>query len=167
MIQQTQNVAANGLTGMTNATLKYLNENSLDSAVLSVINSSLEVSNENPIAAQSIDISTDEIRVRAKNYYATQNRAVSKQDYEALVYNMPPKFGGEKRVNAISDPMATNRKLALYIVSESGDGILELSNMRIKNNIKTWLSQYKGINDQLEIFDPYIINFGIGFRSIS
>ncbi len=53
---------------------------------------------------------------------------------------------------------------ALYIVSESGDGILELSNMRIKNNIKTWLSQYKGINDQLEIFDPYIINFGIDFE---
>tara|TARA_Y100001938_G_scaffold133874_1_gene193706 strand:- start:1655 stop:3454 length:1800 start_codon:yes stop_codon:yes gene_type:complete len=158
------NVAANGLVGITNATLKYLNESSLDSAVLSVINSSLEVNNENPIAAQSIDISTDEIRVRAKNYYATQNRAVSKQDYEALVYNMPPKFGGVKRVNAISDPMATNRKLALYIVSESGDGILELSNMRIKNNIKTWLSQYKGINDQLEIFDPYIINFGIDFE---
>ena len=77
---------------------------------------------------------------------------------------MPSKFGAVKRVNAVSDPMSTNRKLALYVVSENRNGILELSNMRIKNNIKTWLSQYKGINDQVEIFDPYIVNFGIDFE---
>ena len=157
-------VAVNGLSKMINYELKYENQNSLSSDILSVINGSLEVSNDNPITSQSIDITSDEIRVRAKNYYATQNRAVSKQDYEALVYNMPPKFGAVKRVNAISDPMATNRKLALYVVSENNDGILELSNMRVKNNIKTWLSQYKGINDQLEIFDPYIVNFEIYFE---
>ena len=157
-------VATNGLQKITNHELKYENENNLASDILSVIGGSLEVSNDKPITSQSIDITSDEIKVRAKNYYATQNRAVSKQDYEALVYNMPPKFGAVKRVNAISDPMATNRKLALYVISESNNGILELSNMRIKNNIKTWLSQYKGINDQLEIFDPYIVNFGIDFE---
>ena len=157
-------VATNGLAKVNNFDLEFISESSLASNVLSIIRGSLEVSNDNPITSQSVDITSDEIKVRAKNYYATQNRAVSKQDYEALVYNMPPKFGAVKRVNAISDPMATNRKLALYVVSENNDGILELSNMRIKNNIKTWLSQYKGINDQLEIFDPYIINFGIDFE---
>lgn len=158
------NVVANGMNNVIDYTLKFENESSLSSTPLSVVRGSLEVTNDNPITGQSIDISADEIRVRAKNYYATQNRAVSKQDYEALVYNMPPKFGAVKRVNAISDPMATNRKLALYVISENKDGILEISNMRIKNNIKTWLSQYKGINDQLEIFDPYVVNFGIDFE---
>ncbi len=157
-------VATNGLESVNNFELEFLNENSLASSILNVIRGSLEVSNENPITSQSVDITSDEIKVRAKNYYATQNRAVSKQDYEALVYNMPPKFGAIKRVNAISDPMSTNRKLALYVVSENNDEILELSNMRVKNNIKTWLSQYKGINDQLEIYDPYIVNFGIDFE---
>ena len=36
--------------------------------------------------------------------------------------------------------------------------------MRIKNNIKTWLSQYMGINDKAEVFDAYIVNFGIDFE---
>ena len=157
-------VATNGLDKVINYELKFQNENNLGSDPLIVVKGSVEVTNENPITSQSVDITSDEIKVRAKSYYSTQNRAVSKQDYEALVYNMPPKFGAIKRVNAISGPLATNRKLALYVISENNSGILELSNMRIKNNIKTWLSQYKGINDQLEIFDPYIVDFGIDFE---
>jgi hypothetical protein len=158
------NVKSNGLASVTNYELRFENENSLSNSELILVRGSLEVTNDDPITSTSVEITAEEIKVRAKSYYSTQNRAVSKQDYEALVYNMPPKFGAIKRVNAVSDPMSTNRKLALYVVSQNNSGVLELSNMRIKNNIKTWLSQYKGINDQVEIFDPYIINFGIDFE---
>jgi len=158
------NVPSNGLADVIKYELKFENENSLSNSEVTLVRGSLEVTNDDPITSTSISITAEEIKVRAKSYYSTQNRAVSKQDYEALVYNMPPKFGAVKRANVVSDPMSTNRKLALYIVSENNSGILELSNMRIKNNIKTWLSQYKGINDQLEIFDPYIVDFGIDFE---
>jgi hypothetical protein len=158
------NVAANGLASVVNVELKFLDESSLNSTQISNIKGSLEVTNNEPIVAPSIEITSEEIKVRAKNYYSTQNRAVSKQDYEALVYNMPPKFGAVKRVNVISDPMATNRKLAIYVVSENNGGSLEQSNIRVKNNIKTWLSQYMGINDKAEVFDPYIVNFEINFE---
>ena len=158
------NVAANGLSSVINVELKFLDESSLNSAQISNIKGSLEVTNNEPIVAPSIEITSEEIKVRAKNYYSAQNRAVSKQDYEALVYNMPPKFGAVKRVNVISDPMATNRKLAIYVVSENNGGSLEQSNIRVKNNIKTWLSQYMGINDKAEVFDPYIVNFEINFE---
>jgi hypothetical protein len=158
------NVAANGLSSVINVELQFLDESSLNSTQISNIKGSLEVTNDEPIVAPSIEITSEEIKVRAKNYYSTQNRAVSKQDYEALVYNMPPKFGAVKRVNVISDPMATNRKLAIYVVSENNGGLLEQSNIRVKNNIKTWLSQYMGINDKAEVFDPYIVNFEINFE---
>ena len=36
---------------------------------------------------------TDEIREKAKAFFATQNRCVTKEDYEARVLNIPPKFG--------------------------------------------------------------------------
>jgi len=157
-------VAVGGLSKVLNYDLSFINENSLTASEISLIKGSLEVVNDNPITAPSVELTSEEIKVRAKNYYATQNRAVSKQDYEALVYNMPPKFGAVKRANAVSDPMATNRKLALYVVSENNQGVLELASSRIKNNIKTWLTPYKGINDQVEIFDPYIVNFGIDFE---
>ena len=158
------NVAANGLASVTNYEMKFEKENDLNVSELTVVRGSLEVTNDEPITAHSVEYTAEEIKVRAKNYYSTQNRAVSKQDYEALIYNMPPKFGAVKRANVISDPMATNRKLAIYIVSENNSGILELSNGRIKNNIKTWLSQYMSINDKAEIFDPHIVNFEINFE---
>ena len=157
------NVAANGLSNLINYEMKFIDENGLNNSELSVVRGSIEVTNDEPIASQSIEYTSEEIKVRAKNYYSTQNRAVSKQDYEALVYNMPPKFGAVKRANIISDPMSTNRKLAIYVVSENNDGVLAITNMRVKNNIKTWLSQYMSVNDQAEVYDPYIVNFGIDF----
>lgn len=157
-------VSSNGLTNMVEYDLKFENESSLNASEISIIRGSLEVTNDEPITSQSIDYTPEEIKVRAKNYYSTQNRAVSKQDYEALIYNMPVKFGSVKRANIVSDPMSTNRKLAIYVVSEDNLGNLELTNGRIKNNIKTWLSQYMGINDKAEVFDPYIVNFEISFE---
>jgi hypothetical protein len=158
------NVAANGLSSIINMDIRFLDESSLNSSQISTIKGSLEVTNDEPITAPSVEITSEEIKVRAKNYYSTQNRAVSKQDYEALIHNMPPKFGAVKRANVISDPMSTNRKLAIYVVSVNNLGILEQTNMRVKNNIKTWLSQYMSVNDKAEVFDPYIVNFSIDFE---
>jgi hypothetical protein len=52
----------------------------------------------------------------------------------------------------------------MYVLSQNSDGHLILSNDRIKNNLKTWLTKYKNINDHLEIFDAKIVNFGINFE---
>jgi hypothetical protein len=158
------NVAANGLGSIINMDMRFMDESALNSSQLSTIRGSLEVTNDEPITAPSVEITSEEIKVRAKNYYSTQNRAVSKQDYEALIYNMPPKFGAVKRANVISDPASTNRKLAIYVISENNTGILEQTNMRVKNNIKTWLSQYMSVNDKAEVFDPYVVNFSIDFE---
>ena len=42
-------------------------------------------------------------------------------------------------------------------------GKLIVANSTIKNNLKTWLNQYRMINDTVDILDAYIINFGIEF----
>ena len=157
------NVGAGQLTQITSPDLKFNDPTSLDSTVLSFIRGSLEVTNEEPIVGQTVEILSDELKVRAKNYYATQSRAVTKQDYEAIAYNMPNKFGSIKRINVINDPSSTNRKLATYVISENENNHLEQTNSRIKENLKTWLTQYKSINDRMEIFDAKIINFGIKF----
>jgi hypothetical protein len=157
------NVGAGGLDEVVSPSLKFTDVTSLDASVVSYIKGSLEVSNEEPIVGQTVEILSDELKVCAKNYYATQNRAVTKQDYEAIAYNMPNKFGAIKRINVVNDPLSTNRKLAMYVIAEDNNGILETASSRIKENLKVWLSQYKSINDQIEIFDAKIINFGIEF----
>ena len=76
---------------------------------------------------------------------------------------MPPKFGAVTRANIINDPSSSNRKLSLYVISQDNNGHLSETNIVAKNNIKNWLNQYRSLNDQIEIFDPKIINFGIEF----
>ena len=79
------------------------------------------------------------------------------------MYNLPPKFGSVTRANIINDPSSSNRKLSLYLISTDNNGNLSQTNQVTKNNIKNWISQYKSLNDQIEIFDPKIINFELEF----
>ena len=55
------------------------------------------------------------------------------------------------------------RNLNMYVISEDQFGKLTQSNAVIKNNLKTWLNQYRMLSDTIDILDAYIINFGIEF----
>tara|TARA_R100000664_G_C2759742_1_gene149830 strand:- start:8354 stop:10150 length:1797 start_codon:yes stop_codon:yes gene_type:complete len=158
--------AANSISTVGSATFSFLNESSLDSNTISTVENSLEVNNEEALTSTHQDITVEEIKQRAKAYYATQNRAVTKQDYESLIYNMPAKFGAIKRANIISDPSGTNRRMALYVVSEDADGNLATTNQVVKNNIRNWLTRYKIMNDVVDIFDAKVVNFGVKFEVI-
>ena len=51
----------------------------------------------------------------------------------------------------------------MYLISENSTGNLTVPNDVIKNNIKTWLNQYRMVNDTLDIMDAKIINLAISF----
>ena len=72
-----------------------------------------------------------------------------------------------KRANIVNDPSATNRRMALYVVSEDSDGKLAKTNTIVKNNLKNWLVQYKGMNDIIDIMDAVVVNFGIEFHIVA
>ena len=158
------NVPANGINSVRNPSFVFQNRDLLDQALLKQVENSLEVNNSEPIVGDTSAITNEELKVRAKDYYATQNRAVTKQDYEALCYNMPNKFGTVKRVGIVNDPSATNRRMALYVVSEDSNGKLTTANSTIKNNLKIWLGRDKMLNDVIDILDAKIINYGIDFE---
>ena len=160
---ETTNIAANSINTINNKKFVFDDITVLTNSQRAFVENSLEVNNDNPITSINVDISTEELKQRAKSYYAAQNRAVTKQDYESLVYNMPPQFGAVTRANIVNDPSSTNRKLSLYVISQDNNGILAETNMITKNNIKNWLNQYKSLNDQIEILNPKIINFKIEF----
>ncbi|MDB2489873.1 hypothetical protein N9W68_00710 [Candidatus Pelagibacter bacterium] len=158
------NVAVNSVNSVRTSTLAFTNRDLLSKNLISQVESSLEVNNSDPIVGDTSGISNEELKVRAKDYYASQNRAVTKQDYEALCYNMPKKFGTIKRVSVVNDPSATNRRMALYVVSEDNNAKLTTANDTIKNNLKIWLGRYKMLNDVIDILDAKILNFGIDFE---
>lgn len=158
-------VGSNTITLIGQKELVFENEETLVGDALTIVKNSLEVTNDEAISSVNTSISIEELKQRAIGSYAAQNRAVSKQDYESLVYNMPAKFGAIKRANIINDPSATNRRLALYIVSENSNGYLATSGEITKNNLKNWLGTYKMLNDVVEINDAKIINFSVEFSA--
>tara|TARA_Y100001970_G_scaffold76688_1_gene97340 strand:- start:32771 stop:34567 length:1797 start_codon:yes stop_codon:yes gene_type:complete len=131
------------------------------------VTTSLAVLNEDPIIGDVGVISTDEIKERARANFASQYRAVTKQDYIGIAYNMPSKYGKFKRVALELDSDSYNqRNLNYYVISEDIDGFLATSNNTLKNNLKTWINQYKMINDTIDVLDAKICNVGIEYKIV-
>ena len=125
---------------------------------------SLEVVNESPITGDVTLPSIEEIKYRAYGMASSQNRAVTREDYLALIYNMPSKFGSIKRASISQDVNSFKRNLNIFVISENQNGDLINSNATLKNNLKTWLTTNKMINDTIDILDAKIVNVGIEFE---
>ena len=79
---------------------------------------------------------------------------------------MPAKFGKIKRVNLEQDRDSFKRNLNLYVLSEDTIGNLTQANTTLKDNLKTWLLNYKMVNDTVDILDAKIINYGVNFEIV-
>jgi hypothetical protein len=155
--------SSNSITNVTNKVVEFVDETLLTTNLRNQVLSSVECINEEPITAASQGITNEELKERAKAYYAAQNRAVTKQDYESLIYQMPRKFGAVTRANIVNDPSSTNRDISVFVISEDSENKLSSTHRIIKNNIKNYLSHYIPINDSVTIKDAFVVNIGIEF----
>ena len=121
----------------------------------------------------------DEIRQNAIAQLSSQNRAVTREDYIIRAYSMPTSQGSVAKVyinpdeqnrietgqtsTAIANPLAMN----MYVLSYNSDKSLVNANRAIKENLKTYISQYRMLTDSINIRDAYIINIGIDFEIIT
>jgi len=128
------------------------------------VKSSIEVFNDSAIMGDVSGITAEEVRHRALGAFPTQNRAVTRQDYESIAYGMHPKFGRIKRCAIYQDPNSLKRNLNMYVLAADDRGYFTTANDTLKRNLKTWLMQYKMINDTIDILDGKVVNFGITFK---
>jgi hypothetical protein len=77
---------------------------------------------------------------------------------------MPSVFGVIKRACIYNDTSGTNKKLILYVTSQSPNGFLRKAQQVTKNNLKTWINKNKMISDMIDIKDAYIINIGFDYE---
>ena len=159
----TTNAGANTLTAVVSPRFQFKNRLTLNPTKLGVVESSLEVSNESPIVGDTTLPSSTEIKARVKANFASQNRAVTLEDYQAVIYNMPGQFGAVKRCTVLQDPDSFRRNINIHIISEDEDGELTSTPVTTKDNLKTWITQHKMINDTIDILDARVINLGINF----
>jgi hypothetical protein len=160
------NAGVDSITKVIKSNFEFKDLVSLNRSLVTKVINSLECTNEEPIVGDISVPSVEEFKRRVLNSHATQNRAVTKQDYEAMCYKMPPMFGMLKRVKAIRDSDSFKRNINLYVISEDVFGKLITSNATIKDNLKTWLNKNRMINDTIDILDTNIINFGIEFEIV-
>ena len=157
------NVAAGRLNKVSNPQFEFDDIGALTPATVNIVIGSLEVSNQQPIVGDVTQPTTGDIKRRIYDTFPTQNRAVTQADYENIAYRMPAKYGSIKRVSVQKDPDSLKRNLNMYVISEDEQKNLVKTNSTIKNNLKTWLNQYRMVNDTIDILDPYIINIGLTF----
>mgnify|MGYP003113663774 CR=1 FL=1 len=130
---------------------------------MSYVRQSLEVDNEEPVIGDVLAPTGEEVKRRIYDVFATQNRAVTQQDYETMVYQMPKEYGGIKRCKIVRDHDSLKRNLNLYVVGENRGGTLTPANDSLKRNVKTWIIKNKMINDTIDILDAKIVNVGVDF----
>ena len=161
------NAAVGSVNQIVRSIYSFEDQTTLDQGKLNDVRASLECTNDSPIVGHANIPTTEELKIRTKSFFATQNRAVTREDYKALVYNMPPRYGGVKRCAVLQDKDSFKRNLNMYVISENKSGNLTPTNDIIKSNIKTWLNEYRMVNDTLDIMDAKILNLSISFTVVT
>ena len=87
-----------------------------------------------------------------------QNRVVTRQDLLARLYTLPAEFGRLFRASIINNP---NNPLAstLHVISRDRFGSLTNAPDTLKQNLSTYLNEFRLISNALDILDADIINF--------
>ncbi len=142
---------------------------SLQGALLNQYNSmknSVAVENEEPATGGRGAETIEEIRENSLANFASQNRAVTAKDYQVRVLSLPPKYGGVAKAYVApygkkDDPTFA---LNLYILGYDSDKKISTLNQAVKENVKTYLNEYRLLTDGVNIIDGYVINFGVDFE---
>jgi hypothetical protein len=161
-------------------TVTYNSDTEVYGLDLSFVKSSVAVNNPEPATGGKTRDSIDSIRQNALANFAAQNRAITREDYIARTYSMPVKYGSVAKAyiigdtqqdtndrdyprETISNPLALN----LYVLSYDSNKNLIALNEAIRENLRTYLSNYRMLTDAINIKTAYIVNIGIEFEVIT
>lgn len=129
--------------------------NGNDSTMNKAVRDSLKVNNAFPALGGKDMPSVDEIRNMVRYNFASQNRAVTIKDYQTRIAQMPGKYGVPFRCGVFEE----QNKIKVYVLGLDADGKLSNnSTSTIRENIATYLADYRMINDYVQITNGRIVN---------
>ena len=129
-----------------------------NSSINTQVNQSLIVTNITPAIGGADQPSIDEIRNMIAYNFAAQNRAVTLNDYKSLIETMPSTYGAPAKVNVMEEDNKVKIKLLSY--DENGN-LSDTVSTTLKNNILNYLSEYRMINDFVDIESGQVIDLGL------
>jgi hypothetical protein len=161
------NVDANTLTNVNTSTVSFINSN-LNSNTANYVFNSISTNNPNAANGGASGDSIREIRENAISNFSTQLRAVTADDYLVRTLSLPSQYGNISKA-VVQKPNNANSTttLEIYALSYNLNKQLRTPSLALKNNLKTYLNQYKMIGDSITIKDGYIINIAADFEIIT
>ena len=164
------NVPVGDLINLNTTNTKF-NSINLNSVTANYIFGSLTVTN--PVAASggSAGDTLEQLRQNTLLSISAQKRSVTMDDYMIRALSMPPIFGVVSKAfiekSKVEDTqVSTLENLNLYILSENANQEFTNASKALKNNLRTYLTQFKIIGDSVEIKDAFVINITIDFEII-
>jgi len=137
--------------------LMTINVDGPNNAINQNVKRSLRVNNPIPAIGGAGIPSVEQIRQLTKYNFASQNRAVTIKDYHAIIGKIPGKFGSPYRYTVTEN----QNKIDVSVLGLNANGKLtNQSTNTLKENIATWLSDYRMINDYVLVRDGKIVNLG-------
>tara|TARA_R110002073_G_scaffold147608_1_gene300349 strand:- start:10807 stop:12663 length:1857 start_codon:yes stop_codon:yes gene_type:complete len=165
------NVPARQINKINSKTVTFKPENVLVGSTRQAVIDSIYVENDTAATGGMKSENIEQVRQNAIGHFNTQNRIVTREDYVIRAMSLPSKFGFVAKAFVASDeqmldeeksidnPLAVN----LYVLTYDGNQKLTTLSNAAKENLRTYLSQYRLLTDAVNIKDGYIVNLGIDF----
>jgi len=168
------NIPSNTLTNRIGGTNSFAGSG-LDANMQTTVLNSLAFTNDDAAVGGGDGDTNEEIRQNSLAMYPTQLRTITNDDYIIRTLSLPSKYGLISKafvsqdmgisVNYPTDLLATQNPnaISIYILSKNTTGNLIVSSPALKQNVKTFLSEYRMLTDGVNIKDAFVINIGVDF----
>ena len=164
------NIPSGDLSSLDTGNAVFNNIN-LNSTTANYIFSSIAVTNPEAADGGQSGDTVEEIRQNTISSIAAQQRSVTLDDYMVRALSMPSEYGTVakayiKKPKLIDEQISTIETLNLWVLSQNFNSEFTTPSPTLKKNLRTYLSQYRVIGDNIEVRDAFIINIALDFEII-
>ena len=135
-------------------------------AIASQVRATTSVDNEFPARGGENAPTINELKTKVPSARNSQSRIVTREDLLARVYTMPSSFGRVFRAGVRSNPI-NPLAAQLFIISRDSEGSLTVSPDSLKENLITYLNEFRMISDAIDILDAPVVNIGVEFEIVT
>jgi len=167
------NVPSNDLTNISTSGVYF--KSGINDGLTPTILAGIISINDNPSTGGRGGDEIEEIRSNALYAHSTQLRAVTKNDYIVRTLSLPSEYGTiakayiSQDINPNPQPSVSYQStfnpltLDLYILAYNSGSQLVTASTNLKDNLVTYLNEYRMITDSINIKDAFYVNIGVNF----
>ena len=171
----TSNVPSNDLTTIDQSNVNF--PSNITGPLADQIKASIASINPSPASGGRNGDEIEEIRNNALYAYQSQLRAVTREDYMVRALSLPTNYGSISKVYVTQDvaqemiptsTVATTEgrnplSLDMYILAYDSNKNLTTSSTTLKQNLASYINQFRMVTDAVNIKDAFYINIGVNF----